>query len=161
MDQKHLEEIKTRAEAVSAHEYNGVDDYLYAKDVKALIAKVERLTKAVKQGGINYQQKCRDIAELEAENATLKKAISEISQKLNATESQIDDKCRQWQCVLQRVYDAGSFDKNSGLWKGIDESKKEKAQSHFAAYKECLDMIMKIGNITDQAQQTQEQEAKK
>jgi hypothetical protein len=40
----NIEEIKARGEAAAVHEYNGITDLIYGRDVKALIAEVERLT---------------------------------------------------------------------------------------------------------------------
>ena len=79
----NIEEIKARAEAVSAHEYNGVDDYLYAKDVKALLAEVERLTAENKEEvSRRYQAEC-NYDHTVKDRDTLKKAL-ELACKRNA-----------------------------------------------------------------------------
>jgi hypothetical protein len=40
----NIEEIKARAEAAAVHEYDGITDLIYGRDVKALIAEMEQLT---------------------------------------------------------------------------------------------------------------------
>ena len=64
--------------------------------------------------------------------------------KLMEAAQDMDDKCRQWQCVLQRVHDAGTFDQNSGLWVGVDKEREAKAQASFEAYRYALGVIDKI-----------------
>ena len=43
MGQKYLAEIKARGEAAAVHEYDGITDLVYGRDVKALLAEVKRL----------------------------------------------------------------------------------------------------------------------
>ena len=78
MDQKYFNEIKMRIEI--GHE---TDSHTY-RDIPALLAEVERLTARADQSALNYQQKCRDIAELEMENATLKSLSESQLQTINA-----------------------------------------------------------------------------
>ena len=70
--------------------------------------------------------------------------LTKISEMLEQAAQEMDDKCRQWQCVLQRVHDAGTFDQNSGLWVGIDKEREAKAQASFEAYRYALEVIDKI-----------------
>lgn len=44
-----IEAIQARAEAAAVHEYDGITDLVYGRDVKALIAEVERLKSANKE----------------------------------------------------------------------------------------------------------------
>jgi hypothetical protein len=70
--------------------------------------------------------------------------LTKISEMLEQAAQDMDDKCRQWQCVLQRVHDTGTFDQNSGLWVGIDKEREAKAQANFEAYRYSLGVIDKI-----------------
>ena len=70
--------------------------------------------------------------------------LADISTMLEQAAQEMDDKCRQWQCVLQRVHDAGTFDQNSGLWVDIDKEREAKAQASFEAYRYTLGVIDKI-----------------
>ena len=70
--------------------------------------------------------------------------LTKISEMLEQAAQDMDDKCRQWQCVLQRVHGAGTFDQNSGLWVGIDKAREAKAQASFEAYRYALEVIDKI-----------------
>lgn len=42
MDAKYLAEIRAREQAAAVHEYDGITDLIYGRDVKALLAEVER-----------------------------------------------------------------------------------------------------------------------
>ena len=68
----------------------------------------------------------------------------DVCAMLEQAAQDMDDKCRQWQCVLQRVHDAGTFDQNSGLWVGVDKEREAKAQASFEAYRYALGVIDKI-----------------
>ena len=68
----------------------------------------------------------------------------DVNKMIEQAAQDMDDKCRQWQCVLQRVHDAGTFDQNSGLWVGIDKERAAKAQASFEAYRYALGVIDKI-----------------
>lgn len=91
MDSKYLEEIKARADAAAVHEYDGIDDFLYSKDVKALIAEVERLTednivlKAELQD--SHQDHIDDFMRLGTEIATLKRALELACEAFDYTPS--------------------------------------------------------------------------
>ena len=73
--------------------------------------------------------------------------LNDIGELLESTAQDMDDKCRQWQCVLQRVHDAGTFDQNSGLWVGIDKEREAKAQASFETYRYALGAIDKIAEL--------------
>ena len=70
--------------------------------------------------------------------------LIDVCAMLEQAAQDMDDKCRQWQCVLQRVHDAGTFDQNSGLWVGVDKEREAKAQASFEAYRYALGVIDKI-----------------
>jgi hypothetical protein len=44
MEQTRIDEIKARANGAAVHEYDGITDLIYGRDVKALLTEVERLT---------------------------------------------------------------------------------------------------------------------
>lgn len=92
----NLEEIKARGEAAAVHEYDGITDLIYGRDVKALTAEVERLTaenaelkkSEIDSAGIEQIKKAlgesveniiaehnRIMRSVKEENATLKKAL--------------------------------------------------------------------------------------
>jgi len=71
----NIEEIKARAEAAAVHEYDGITDLIYGRDVKALIAEMERLTKENEKLIESYKESNLEQAtenyELEQKNAML------------------------------------------------------------------------------------------
>lgn len=82
MDAKQLAEIKARGEAAAVHEYDGITDLIYGRDVKALVAEVERL-KAESEEWRNayirmkedWKHDCDLLVQAGTENATLKQAL--------------------------------------------------------------------------------------
>lgn len=103
---------------------------------------------AVCDCGFQYSNGSYDYAEfiacLNRRAQPANEPLAKISEMLEQAAQDMNDKCRQWQCVLQRVHDAGTFDQNSGLWVGIDKEREAKAQASFEAYRYALEVIDKI-----------------
>ncbi|MDF1495209.1 hypothetical protein [Caproiciproducens sp. CPB-2] len=75
MDAKYLAEIKARAEAAAVHEYDGINDLIYGRDVKSLLAEVEQANEACETACASAREYCDKLVIAEKQISTLRKAL--------------------------------------------------------------------------------------
>jgi hypothetical protein len=145
----NIEEIKARAEAAAVHEYDGITDLIYGRDVKALIAEMERLTKENEKLIESYKESNLEQAtenyELEQKNAMLENDKINADMNLENLTAEVEGlntinatlkKDKEF-CLSTAKYNAEFYDEakeeNATLKKAL-----ELACKHISAHEDCL-----------------------